>query len=142
MSVEWPIPTVLIGVYFDFILGIVSFFTTTMAIAAYFHSFTIRHAYQNLFMLNLLINAILFTLHAIIFNGYAAILKNANFLSIPWVCSSNAFIGLFCSGMEIYTLMCIALERYFAIKKQTPLTLNQIIGLLVFGWIECGLLTR
>jgi hypothetical protein len=57
-------------------------------------------------------------------------------------CSINGFITLFCAGMEIYSLMCIALERYFAIKKQNPLSKRQIIGLLVFGWVEVGLLVR
>jgi hypothetical protein len=141
MSVEWPTPNVHIGIIICFIIGIISLFSTSFAILAYFKSATIRQAYQNLLLLNLLINAMIFSINSIIVNGYGAFMKNSDILSIQWVCNLDGFTSMFCCGMEIYSLMCIGLERYFAIKKQQPLTLNQIIGLLVFGWVEIGLIT-
>jgi hypothetical protein len=142
MSIEWPNSNILFACFFILVLAILSVFITSLAIAAYFHSPTIRQAHQNLFMLTLLINAIVFSLNLIIFVGYGALMGNSNILSNEWACSTNAFLNLFCCFIEIYTLMCIALERYFAIVKLKPLTLNQIIGLMVFGWIEVGLLSR
>jgi hypothetical protein len=141
MSIEWPTSTVLFACYFCFITGIISFLTTVFAIVAYFKSPTIRQAYQNLLLLNLLFNALIFSISAATFNGYGSIMGNSNIL-MGLGCSINGFLNVFCCCMEIYSLMGIALERYFAIVKQTPLNFNQIIGLLVFGWIECGLLAR
>ncbi len=140
MSNQWPTPDVLYFCYFNSIIAIICFFTTLLAIVAYFRS-NIRYTYQNLLLLNLLINAMIFSLTIIIFNGHGAVMGNSNIL-MGLGCSIDAFLNLFCCFLEIYTLMCTALERYFAIVKLKPLTLNQIIGLLVFGWIECGLLAR
>jgi hypothetical protein len=71
-----------------------------------------------------------------------AIRQSTDILNMKWVCSVDGFLNLFCITMELYTLMCIALDRYFSIKKQTPLTLNQVIGLLVFGYFVTGLIYR
>jgi hypothetical protein len=35
--------------------------------------------------------------------------------------------------MEIYVLMCISVERYFAITKQIALSKKQIFGMIAFG---------
>ncbi len=140
--INMPINPSVIACYFNFIISIAIFFTTSLAILAYKMSMAIRQAYSNILLLNLLINAIVISINSMIFFGYGAIMGNSNILSIQWVCSLNGFFNVFCCGMEIYTLMCIALERYFAIVKQYPLTLKQIMGLLVFGWIECGLVAR
>jgi hypothetical protein len=112
-----------------------SIITTTIAIVAYFQSIAIRQAYQNILLLNLLVNSMVYLVTIIVYNGKMVILGNTNLLSVGWLCSLDGFLNLFCCGMEIYTLMCIALERYFAIKKQQPLTLNQIIALLIFGYV-------
>jgi hypothetical protein len=134
MTVEWPTPNVLYAVIFCFIIGMISVFTSALAIIVYFRSLTIRKASQNLLFLNLLINACIYSLAAAIYNGSGVISGNSNFLAISWICNFEGFINMFCCGMEIYTLMCIALERYFAIKKQKPLSFNYIIGLLIFGY--------
>jgi hypothetical protein len=142
MTVEWETPNVLYICYFNSIIALISTCSTILAILAYFKSLTIRQAYQNLLLLNLLINSIIFSVNQMVFYGQMAIVKNPSILTIGWACSLNGLINFFCAGMELYALMCIGIERYFAIKKQKPLSRNQIIGLLVFGWIELGLLVR
>ncbi len=102
----------------------------------------IRQAYQTLFLLNLLINAMIFTVSGMYIQGNEFVMGNSNVLSTELACNLHGLINTFCCCMEAYTLMCIALERYFSIVKQTPLTFNQVIGLLVFGWVEVGLVTR
>jgi hypothetical protein len=142
MTVQWPIPTVLIACYFNLMVSTVSLFTTFLAILTYFQSFTIRQTYQNLFLLTLLVNAMIFSVNSFIF--YILILHagNSNILSVGWICDLNGFLNFFCSGMEIYALMCIALERYFVIKRQEPLTFHQVMAMIVFGVCWVGLITR
>jgi hypothetical protein len=142
MSIQFPTPTVLIACHFYFFISIISLLTTTLAIFAYFKSIIIRQAYQNLLLLNLLTNAYAYTVVQIAFYGPMIMMKTPEILTVQWACSLNGFLNVFCCGMELYTLMCIALERYFAIVKQKPLTSNQIVGLLVFGYCWIGITTR
>jgi hypothetical protein len=142
MSVEWATPNSIIACYFNFTFAIFSVFATCLAIMVYFKSPIIRQAYQNLLLLNLLVNGLIYSVIQIAFYGEMIIMKSPKILTIQWVCDLNGFINMFCSAMEIYTLMCIALERYFAIKKQQPLSFNYIIGLLIFGYCISGIMTR
>ena len=97
--------------------------------------------YQNLLLLNLLINTMVYSIIAVIFSGYGIVQGNSNGFA-SWSCNLNGFLNTFCCGMEIYTLMWIALERYFTIVKQKELTYNQIIAILVFGYCWIGIFTR
>ncbi len=141
MSIEWPFQSVFIACLFNVIFASISFFATLMAIVAYFSSTTLRQAYQNVLFLNLLVNALIVSVNVIFFCGHAAIMGNSNVL-LGWGCSLNGFINIFCCGIETYTLMCIALERYFAIKQQTILNFNQIALMLLFGYFWVGIMSR
>jgi hypothetical protein len=143
MTVEWPTPNVLYVCYFQFIIHIIGFFATLLAITVYFRSSSIRKSHQNLLFLNLLVNSFIYIVFgSSIFSGYGAIMKNSNILDIQWVCYFNGIILTLCCLMELYTLTCIASERYFMIVKEKPLSRNQIIGLLVFGYCSLGVMSR
>ncbi len=85
---------------------------------------------------------ILLVFGVIYFAGYQMVIKNSNILEIQWVCYFQGYIIAFFPAMEVYILMCIALERYFAIKRQRPLSRHRIIGLLVFGYCLLGGISR
>ncbi len=143
MSVEWPSQDVFYFVCLQFIFTIIGCFATLLAITVYFRSSSLRKVHSNLLFLNLLVNALIYIVFAVlIISGYQTVMKNSNILGIQWVCYFTGFINTFCIGMEIYTLMCIGLERYFAIVRQTPLTLKHIIELLVFGYCLIGIISR
>ena len=137
MAIVWPSPDVHIACWCSTIFATICFLATPIAILAYFKSLYIRQTYQNLLLLTLLINAQVYSISAVIFYGHGAIFKNSNILGISWACTIDGFMNVFCCCMEIYALMCIAIERYFAITKQIALSKKQIIGMIAFGigWI-------
>jgi hypothetical protein len=134
-------PSALAASYISLFISIISIVSTLFAILAYFHSISIRNAHQNLLLLNLLFNALLFAIKNAIFSGHVSFLKNADLL-MGYGCSLDGFLNFFCGGMEIQTLTYIALERYFAIKRQKSLHLKQILTLLTIGWVSIGFMTR
>jgi hypothetical protein len=134
MSADWSSPTLIISSHFSLIFSCFTFFTTLLAIIAYFRSATIRKSYQNLFLLNLLVNSLLWTMFTIGFYGFMSYMKSSDIFSIGWVCNLNAFGSLYFASVEIYTVACIATERWFAIKKQKQLSRKHIIAFLVFGY--------
>ena len=142
MAVMWPTPDVLYTLIVGTIFGLISCCSTPIAILAYFKSMTIREAHQNLLLLTLLINALVYSLTIAIFNIPMLLVKNSDILASQWVCNIDGFIKIFCTNMEIYILMCISVERYFAITRQISLTFNQIIGMIVFGVCLIGLVYR
>jgi hypothetical protein len=131
--------TVLITASFNFIISILSVLSTLLGITVYFSSHTLRQGHQNLLFLSLLINSLILTVKSMISYGIIATSGNSDNLN-GWKCLLDAFINLFCSGLETHTLMCIAIERYFVIKKQKTLNFYQILAMIVVGWVECALL--
>jgi hypothetical protein len=142
MGVEWPTSDAFYFIICGTIFGLISCFSTPIAIIAYFKSTTIRKSHQNLLLLTLLINALVYSLSIPIINVPMLLVKNSDILAIQWVCNIDGFIKMFCCNMEIYILMCISVERYFAITRQISLTFNQIVGMIVFGVCLTGLVFR
>jgi hypothetical protein len=142
MSAVWPTPDAQIACICSTIIATIGVLATPITIYVYFKSIAIRQAYQNLLLLNLLVNAQVYSVVAVIFYGHGALFKNSDILSIKWVCYFDGFMNMFCCCMEIYVLMCIAIERYFAFTKQIALSKKQIIGMIAFGVCWLGFLAR
>jgi hypothetical protein len=142
MAVVWPNPDAFYILMVGAIFGLISCFSTPIAILAYLKSTSIRKAHQNLLLLALLVNALVYSLSTTIINISMLLVKNSDILAIQWVCNIDGFIKIFCTNMEIYILMCISVERYFSITRQISLTFNQIVGMIAFGVCLMGLVFR
>jgi hypothetical protein len=142
MAVEWPTPEAFYSLLLADIFGLISCFSTPIAILAYFKSTTIRKAHQNLLLLTLLINALIYSAIIPFINFPMLFVKNSDILANQWVCNLDGFVKIFCTNMEIYILMCISVERYFEITRQISLTFNQIVGMIAFGVCSIGLIFR
>jgi hypothetical protein len=64
--------------------------------------------------------------------------RSLDILSISWVCQLQGFVVSFCATMETYSLMLLAIERYYYIVKKQPLIKTQIQAMILFGWIWIG----
>ncbi len=142
ISVEWPTPNVHIAISIMFAMGIICFFATIIALIAYFRSPAIRKGHENLLLLNLLVNELILAIVYILFFGNVSIMKNSEIYATKWICDLEGFLEIFCCCMEVYALMCIALERYSSIRLQKPLTRKQMIGMIVFGYCFIGFVIR
>ncbi len=79
MAVEWPTPDAF------YIFGLISCFSTPIAILAYFKSTAIRKAHQNLLLLTLLINALMYSAIIPFINFPMLFVKNSDILASQWV---------------------------------------------------------
>ncbi len=124
-----------------FYVYILSLIPIILAIIAYFQSDTLRSAHQNILFLILLINSLTLATKSIIINGILSFTKKYDVL-IGMGCSIDGFVNFLCGGIEIITLMYIAIERYSAIVKQRQLDYKQITIMLIAGWGSVALMAR
>jgi hypothetical protein len=139
---NYPLPNgARIAAGFILVLAIFSFFSISFALLVFFMTPALRNAQQNYLFLSLLVTCLVMVVNTIVIQSYSTITNSWGFL-LGNQCKATGFIIQTASGLEAFSLMCIAIERYFIIIKERALSKTEVIAMLVIGWFVCFFITR
>jgi hypothetical protein len=124
-----------------FILTLISFIAILFAFVVFFTTPVLRNAQQNYLFLSLLATWLCMVVNVAFTQGYSTITNSWIFLS-GYGCTVTGFINQMACGLEIYSLMCLAIERYYAIIRGKALLKKDILIMVTVGWITQPFLAR
>jgi hypothetical protein len=142
-STDYSFPNVLskVAIGVSFSLSIIAILSIMFALAVFFMTPALRTAQSNYLLLSLLATCLVLSVSFVILDGILIMDGSWIFLS-GMGCLSTGFLNQMCLILEVYTLMCMAVERYFAVVRERPLSKSEILLMVVFGWIGCAFLAR
>jgi hypothetical protein len=140
---DYPLPNTWarVGSGMNLFFSFISLFSILFALTVFFCTPALRKAHQNYLVLSLMMTCLATVYNAGVHYGHVAISNSYSFL-IGANCNLNGFLnGMLCI-VEIYTLMCMAIERYFIVVRQRALSRMEMVILLAVGWVEAAFIAR